>query len=376
VQIKNLSIENFRGFERLTMNGLGRINLIVGANNCGKTTVLEAINILAAHGDASAIWEVLNRRGEVSWVEQDEPKKSTVKYYEVRQLFRGFEIEHGARFQLSADTDVGPTSMAAEISKDFHLSQAFKNGGPITEALAELNPSLGLSLSWTNHEAQGFECPVDRRGLVSARAISLAARPILRNGVPLQSISSSALTPDEAVSFFGRVVLTPEEDLVVDALRIIEPTIDRIASAVSEGVPNGLPVAHRASIYVRLKGSKSRIFMGSMGDGTWHLLSLALVMLHSRDGILLVDDIDTGLHHTVMEDVWKFLHEAAQTYNVQVFATTHSRDCYEGLAAISRASGSDHGDVTIQRIERGREEAVAYSEQVIIAAAKHGDEVR
>ena len=68
MRIRNLRIENFRGFSRLEMKDLGRINLIVGANNSGKTTVLEAINVLMAGGDAWAIWSILYRRGETVWV--------------------------------------------------------------------------------------------------------------------------------------------------------------------------------------------------------------------------------------------------------------------------------------------------------------------
>ena len=87
-------------------------------------------------------------------------------------------------------------------------------------------------------------------------------------------------------------------------------------------------------------------------------------------------EIDTGLHHTVMKDMWRFLYAAAKRYNVQVFATSHSRDCYESLAAICRDSVSGNSEVTIQRIERDREEAIAYTEQEIIAAAEHDIEVR
>jgi ABC-type multidrug transport system ATPase subunit len=136
-----------------------------------------------------------------------------------------------------------------------------------------------------------------------------------------------------------------------------------------------VPSPSRGGILIRLKGIKERIPIGSMGDGIWHLLGLALAVIQARDGILLVDEIDTGLHHTIMEDMWKFLDSSSQKYNVQVFATTHSHDCYQSLAAISHNPAAANG-VTIQRIEQGREAAVAYTEPLIIAAAKHGYEVR
>ena len=105
---------------------------------------------------------------------------------------------------------------------------------------------------------------------------------------------------------------------------------------------------------------------------TWASAHIA----HSVGGTLLIDEVDTGLHHTVMAEMWRFLCTAAKKYDVQIFATTHSRDCYESLAAISRDFVSENSDVTIQRIEPGREQAVAYSEQEIVAAAKHEFEVR
>ena len=77
-----------------------------------------------------------------------------------------------------------------------------------------------------------------------------------------------------------------------------------------------------------------------------------------------------------MKKMWRFLNEASRNYNVQVIATSHSRDCYQSLAAICREDIAEGSEVMISRIERGREEAVQYSEEEIIAAAEHDIEVR
>ena len=106
------------------------------------------------------------------------------------------------------------------------------------------------------------------------------------------------------------------------------------------------------------------------------MLGLALAVVHSQNGILLVDEIDTGLHYSVMGEMWRFLNECSTRFNVQIIATTHSRDCYQSLAEICREDVLDSSDVTIQRIDRKRAEAVAYSEAAIIAAAERDVEVR
>jgi predicted ATP-dependent endonuclease of OLD family len=106
------------------------------------------------------------------------------------------------------------------------------------------------------------------------------------------------------------------------------------------------------------------------------MLGLALALVQAEGGILLVDEIDTGLHFSVLADMWRLVYRAARRFNVQVFASTHSRDCYESLAVICRETVSEGSDVTIQRIERGKHASVAYTEQEIIAAAERGMEVR
>jgi AAA15 family ATPase/GTPase len=116
-----------------------------------------------------------------------------------------------------------------------------------------------------------------------------------------------------------------------------------------------------------------RIPIGSMGDGIWRLLGVALALVSAREGVLLVDEIDTGLHYSVLVDMWRLVFETARSLEVQVFATTHSRDCYEALAAVTEANRTE---ISIQRIERGKVEAIGFTEVEIRQAAERGLEVR
>jgi len=362
------------------MHDLGRVNLIVGTNNCGKTTVLEAINILTAIGDASAIWSTFSRRGEDVWVERDlTAAVSSPRQVEIRRLFRGHEIEVGASFELSGDMHTGGVRMNATV-EEYRQAQPglFETEPPPVESPEEFLPPLMLSLRWSRGSSRDFDVavPINRGGGVSFDAIRRASRAVATDASPLRLVTASSLTAERVTSLYEEIVLTPEEELVADALRLVEPAIERIASAGSE---RARPVARfptRGGIFIRLKGVKDRVPIGSMGDGIWRMLGLALNLVHSANGILLVDEIDTGLHHTVMKAMWKFLYDAAEKYEVQVFATTHSRDCYQSLAVICRDSVAENSDATIHRIEREREESVAYTEQEIIAAAERDSEVR
>ena len=135
-------------------------------------------------------------------------------------------------------------------------------------------------------------------------------------------------------------------ELVLRALRFLDPDIERIAATVSSRTYGYA----RGGFIIRRGGSKNPIPIGSMGDGMWRMLTMAIVISHCRDGVLLVDEIDTGLHYTVMAEMWKLIFGVSKDLNVQIFATTHSFDCMHSLAAVCQSSTREEGAVTIQRI--------------------------
>ena len=379
MRLKNLRVQDFRSFGRFGLKNLGQVNLLVGTNNCGKTTVLEAVNILMSNGDFTAIWSTLVRRGEDIYGERDPITASTGRQVDIRRLFRGHEIEVDKDFQLFGESDFGRISMIAKIDEYRPAQQQlFETEPQLVESSEELLPPLSLSLHWSQGPGKELNIPISRRGGVSSDAIRRSAGRIsgADTTYPIGFVTASSLTADAVASIFEDIVLTPQEDLVTDAMRIIEPDIERIASSGSERFRSGMRLASRGGILVRLKGIKDRVPIGSMGDGIWRMLGLALAAVQSGNGILLVDEIDTGLHHTVMQDMWRFLYSCSKKYNVQIIATTHSWDCYHSLAVICRDYVSEGSDVTISRIERGREEAIGYTEQEIVAVADRDIEVR
>ena len=131
-----------------------------------------------------------------------------------------------------------------------------------------------------------------------------------------------------------------------------------------------------SGFFVRLKDTKKRVPIGSMGDGIWRMLGLSLALVSAKDGVLLVDEIDTGLHYTALEDMWKLIWETSKKLNVQVFATTHNSDCWKALEALTSREDVAEGDISIQRIEKDAPRSVAYNKQEIATAVARETEVR
>lgn len=160
--------------------------------------------------------------------------------------------------------------------------------------------------------------------------------------------------------------------MVYQALQIIEPNIERIAPIGNEIKNNN----SRSGFFVRLKDTQKRIPIGSMGDGIWRMLGLSLALVSAKDGVLLVDEIDTGLHYTALEDMWKLIWETSKKLNVQMFATTHNSDCWKALEALTSRVDVGEEDISIQRIEKDAPRSVAYNKEEIATAVERETEVR
>ena len=106
------------------------------------------------------------------------------------------------------------------------------------------------------------------------------------------------------------------------------------------------------------------------------LLALSLSLIRAEHGVLLIDEIDTGLHYSVMGQMWHLVTEAARRANVQVFATTHSQDCVRGLAWLCESFPGLRNEVSLQKIHSDLEEAVALDGEHVVLAVDQGMEVR
>ena len=99
------------------------------------------------------------------------------------------------------------------------------------------------------------------------------------------------------------------------------------------------------------------------------VMSTALV----QDGVVLVDEIENGLHHSVLPGVWKVIAKAAEQFNVQMFATTHSFECVE---AAHEALGPDGFSLHRLEVVDGENRCVSLSPTALSGAIRHNLEIR
>jgi hypothetical protein len=367
--ISSLDIQGYRGFDRFELSGLGRLNLLVGTNNGGKTSVLESIFLLMSAGDPAALSHVLSRRGESLLAEVPTSPPVLLVEPEARHLFSGHEIRAGSRLALSAANQAQRRSVEFVVVETSQKDQA-----DLFAADDDGVPLPRFALKVTGHPQPPIPLiPLSRHGGLR-EAFEAPRRSARRPGELPVFIASESLTTNELVSLWNAVSLTPAESVVLRALQFIDPEIERIAVQVATA-HSFYSTGSRGGFIVKRRGTERPIPIGSLGDGMWRMLVLAIAISQCRRGVLLVDEIDTGLHYSVMSQMWQLISNAAKEFDVQVFATTHSYDCVYSLAHIC-AEADERNPITVQRIEAGKSKAVPYAQNEIRIAADREIEVR
>ena len=223
----------------------------------------------------------------------------------------------------------------------------------IERAPPELFPgAFWLTMQRPGSRARLPNLPLTPDGFLGAGTPSdLEARLDLNLKPPVGFVPTRRLLPAELALLWKGVVLTPREEATVKALRLIEPEIERIAISGS---------GDAAAAQILLRGAESPVPLGTLGEGVSRILVLALHLVRTQGGFLLIDEIENGLHWSVMPKVWRFLIESARSLDVQIFATTHSKDCLEAIAELHGAHPQLTEEISVHRLERGRETPVRF----------------
>ena len=370
--LQTLHLHGFRGFESYRLTGLARVNLVVGKNNCGKTSILEAIELLVSQGDPRVLYKSLRRRGEY-----DLRRPSPRERIDVSHVFHGHACTPGARFDLSSHDDNRTLKVTIlslddvdEEADDWNL--ASRKWGQMSILLdwdEDVTPAPVFGMIMDRGDAERkIMLPVMEDGTLMIK--HMRYHRSVRNGHPGTPVHFLALDGFDPTSMGGMWNTVLEEGIeaeIVSDMRLLEPKINSIHFPSSRS---------GGSILIGLENVKRRLPINTYGDGMRRLLALRLSFVGAKGGVLLIDEIDTGLHWTVMEEMWQFVVEVAKRLNVQVFATTHSYDCIRGLGSLIRNHPDLEDQVSLQKMDRLLPEGVCLKGDQIKVAVEQDIEVR
>lgn len=187
---------------------------------------------------------------------------------------------------------------------------------------------------------------------------------------PHQFVTANSLTPNQIGRLLDVTVLTNREDDVIEGLRIIVPGVERIRLI---GEQNGQ--THRIPV-LKVSGYDGVLPLRSMGEGMGRAFGILLSLVNAKNGILLIDEVENGLHYTVLYDMWRLIFRVAHELNVQVFATTHSWDCIEAFQKAACEAQEEEGMLIRLENRKGNIVPTLFDEQRLAIITREQIEVR
>lgn len=313
--LDRLTIRRFRGIQDLSLDGLGRVNLLVGPNNSGKTSILEAISVFCRPLDIRAWLDATWRREALN---PDDPFFLSVEWMFPQQpridgpLVEGHvSIAAVGRFPVSdLQAFYTPLSRIATKRDPSQVGSAgtSQNGYEQPGARVELQASVGDDdLIPSRHDLwEGDTLPI------SGHAPSLRVRtitPVSQRVEPIERELSEATLAGQKRQILS--LLKELDPRILDVL-ILSPK-GRHSAIYIDYAPNGL------------------LPLSAFGDGIRRAFLIALSLNSVATGVLLIDEIESSLHVTALGSLFSWLVKSCEELDVQLFATTHSLEAVDAM---------------------------------------------
>ncbi|MES2207705.1 MAG: AAA family ATPase [Pseudomonadota bacterium] len=346
MKLKSLHIQNFRALEDFTVQKLGRLNLIVGKNNSGKSSVLEALRIYAGSANRALLNSIAAEHDEKQMIETESFNEDDEFPY--ASFFTGrcfpedgktiFIGEHGnllQSIQLShtylIETKDTSSDENGETNTRIRRVPIAKSDIKITDY-----GNLAQAIKVLKNNNRSSTILLDEASSLR----SLGSLLDVKETLPCSYIPTQFVLLDELADEWDKITLTEYEDIVRKALKLIESKFENISFVKDDGFSALSSLSRRArgfkrSAIVKMENIKHPVPLKSMGDGMLRVLQLALKIYPAKGGFMLIDEFENGLHFSVQEKVWHLLFKLAEQLDIQVFATTHSWDCIESFAKVA-----------------------------------------
>lgn len=306
--LKNIEITNFRGFDKLQIDGFSKINLFVGKNNSGKTSVLEAIFLLLGLANPRLPMNVNKMRGFKLEAENLKYLFNNLDYKHPPLLSGGFsnEMQYSLRFIPYLTQYIN----SEDVSSDWSTSVT-------KEELDSLE--LTYSIKKEDKEDSG-------KRIISIRNNSVGGELQGNHFENLYSVFLSSDNNDEnTLTRYSEIVKKKGGDTILKALQAFDKRIVAI-----QPLPDGL--------FFNVEGINELVPSNLLGEGMRRFLNIITTVSEKSKSYILIDEIENGLHYSAYRLLWKSLISMINTMDIQLFITTHNIEVLSCLKSVLEES--------------------------------------
>ena len=385
--LDSLTIKNFRALADFSVARLGRVNLIVGKNNSGKSSVLEALRIYAGNGQRELLDSISAEHDERYRVRESESPEPDAPM-PLQDFFTGrnFPTDDGT------DIQIGSALKPEEVLHVQHIFLA-EEREPVIDELGETTIRVRRRIvpknqlqNETGELRQALQITKGERRyppFFLDWSYPRPRSPLLEstNSIPCSVIPTQFISSDELADEWDKIALTEYAEVVKQAMRIIAPEFENLNFVRNDEGRTAARTSFQRSAKVKLSDMPRPVPLNSLGDGMLRVLQLALKLFPAKGGFLLIDEFENGLHYSVQEKIWTLLFEMAERLDIQVFATTHSWDCIESFTKVAVARQDIDGVLfrmgrSVRTSDNGRIISTVFDEAALAKITQADVEVR
>ena len=344
--LTSIHIRGFKGFKDTLIAPMRKVNLILGGQNVGKTSLLEAV-----YFGASNVGNVQSLPAVFRLAEGSDTKRFIDMTFKgvIGQITLGFDLEFVLKALFEGDEDQQAHTRLFTLINPSDTETAARKGmaGIVFDGLkfyqfVESNRSSGIHSGAEPNLSEMFQNPL--------------------------AISVNPPSQPNTVQLFDRVILKRKKRALLDSLRRIEPRLEDMHSLSPDG---------ELRVYLELEGQATAVPLPQLGHGFSRLLYLYCGLLVTEAKLALIDEVENGIHFASLPTLFKGIQDMAVNQGIQTLMTTHSWECIR--AAYKTFADADNlQDFQLIRLERDDDNirAVVINDEMLDTVMDAGYEVR
>ena len=339
--LTNIEIKNFKCFKDFKVKGLARVNLITGQNNVGKTSLMEAcflvgsaFSIFKEHDYKTNTGALMDR----DWfhfeiikllieIQQNRGKSTFILQWLTEELkldFSDFDISINDKFKLTLQDSI--------LIPEHFGTQAWGDWDSVN--IDNFRRHKEYSKIWTKNHL-----------------------PILNNRT-FVSICDDSKKINNLIG-----------DLKLNG------TIKQLNSVLKEMF--NIQELDVIKDSIMLKNNRKFMNLSQFGDGIRHFINIIIVLLSNKNQTIYIDEVDNGIHHSLFNELWQVILKTSKKLNIQVFATTHSKECLESYArVVKKLADEELSCIRLSKLKNGKIHPSVYDSKMLDRVIEQQHDIR